>query len=193
MPAVGGHRATRLQWRLRLRTPLPHVADPCFSIGILARSTGRFPGYDFGFAVLDVGGNSGPPYLVENLGAQAVQFSSGRNRKTAWAFGYPAAGKYTGADLVYCKGPLGTDPLNNKQTYRLGCDMTPGSSGGPWFQGFDETAGTGTVMSLNSYVYSGITAMHGPKFNSDTQAVYTAALGATIDTTPADNNVIVTP
>lgn len=82
-----------------------------------------------------------------------------------YLFGYPAT-PYSGKDLIYSQGPLGLDPLNKNLTYRVASDMTGGSSGGPWFTPF--TGGTGTMMSVNSYGYTGITAMHGPKFNTNT-------------------------
>jgi hypothetical protein len=60
----------------------------------------------------------------------------------------------------------------------MACDMTGGSSGGPWVSGSDPTKYTGTVLrSLNSYRYTGVKNMYGPKFNGDTQAVFTAANG----------------
>lgn len=55
----------------------------------------------------------------------------------------------------------------------LKCRMTGGASGGPWFFPFSD--GDGTVMSVNSYRYSGGDALYGPKFNANTQAVYEAA------------------
>jgi hypothetical protein len=57
----------------------------------------------------------------------------------------------------------------------MACGMTGGSSGGPWLSSFTEGTGVGTLSSLNSYGYSGIKNMYGPKFNSETQAVYNAA------------------
>ena len=102
--------------------------------------------------------------------------------QTAYAFGYPAAGKYHGNDLVYCSGSIFEDPYNEELTWGLPCGMTGGSSGGPWFSNFNATTGVGALSSLNSYGYSGVKAMHGPKFNSDTAAVYAAAKTATTNT-----------
>ena len=62
---------------------------------------------------------------------------------------------------MYCRGPLGTDPLNNNETYRVDCNMTGGSSGGPWLRDFDESTGLGTLASVNSYGYTGINACTG--------------------------------
>ncbi len=130
--------------------------------------------YDFAFAVMELGGIDGN-VLVESLDTQSISFGSVDNGFLTYAFGYPAAQKYKGNDLVYCKGPLERDPYNNDQTYRLGCKMTGGSSGGPWLKDFAEGTGTGTLMSVNSYGYSGVQAMHGPIFNGDTFAVYESA------------------
>ena len=57
--------------------------------------------------------------------------------------------------------------------------MTGGSSGGPWFSGFNATTGdAGTIQSLNSYGYSGQSFMYGPIFNGNTTNTYNAANSA---------------
>ena len=87
------------------------------------------------------------------------------------------SGKYKGTDLVYSRGALGFDPSTANATYRVGSNMTGGSSGGPWFAPF--SAGSGTMISVNSYGYSGITAMHGPKLNAETESMFAEAESAT--------------
>ena len=99
--------------------------------------------------------------------------------QASYAFGYPAAGKYKGTDLVYCAGSIFEDPYNDELTWGLPCKMTGGSSGGPWLSSFNTSTTAGGLSSLNSYGYSGVSAMHGPKFNSDTTAVFNAANSAT--------------
>ncbi len=79
-------------------------------------------------------------------------------------------------------GNIFTDTWNANLTWGMACNMTGGSSGGPWLSSFTESSGVGTLSSLNSYGYSGVKNMYGPKFNSDTQAVYQAADGATGNT-----------
>ena len=96
-----------------------------------------------------------------------------------YAFGYPAAGKYHGKDLVYCAGDIIQDSGTANQTWGMACNMTGGSSGGPWLSGFIESTGTGTLSSVNSYGYGDQAVMYGPKFNSRTQATYNAARTAT--------------
>jgi hypothetical protein len=38
------------------------------------------------------------------------------------------------------------------------------------------------MISVNSYGYSGITAMHGPKLNAETQTMFATAASATANT-----------
>ncbi len=121
--------------------------------------------HDFAFAVVD-------DTLETEVGTQAIGFTTVDN-VPIYAFGYPAASPFDGSQLWYCDGVVGRD--NRVATYRIGCDMTGGSSGGPWFTGFDGATGTGTLMSVNSYGYSGEDAMYGPIFNEDTVAVYESA------------------
>jgi V8-like Glu-specific endopeptidase len=138
--------------------------------------------YDYAIAVVGPGGKNGDQ-LDATVGDFPIRFSAVADGTQTYAFGYPAAGKYNGTDLVYCAGPIGSDPYNGNRTYALACDMTGGSSGGPWFTGFDTTSGTGTLTSVNSYTYRSVkNTMHGPKFDFNTQAIYGAADSATSNT-----------
>ena len=136
--------------------------------------------HDFAFAVVGAGGKTGTSQLDTTVGGHPIQYSSVAANANTHLFGYPADGKYKGKDLVYCRGPLGFDPYTTNATYRVGCNMTGGSSGGPWFVPF--VGGSGTLVSVNSYGYSGITAMHGPKLNADTAALFSAAGSANANT-----------
>ncbi|HJP70990.1 MAG TPA: hypothetical protein VJ975_04665 [Candidatus Limnocylindria bacterium] len=138
--------------------------------------------HDFAFAVVGPGGRSGTAQLDTTVGSFPLAiggFDSVGDR--AYSFGYPAAQKYKGNDLTYCAGSIFEDPYNDELTWGLPCKMTGGSSGGPWLSGFATSGDTGGLSSLNSYGYSGVAAMHGPKFNSDTQAVFNAAKTASDD------------
>jgi V8-like Glu-specific endopeptidase len=150
--------------------------------------------HDFAFAVVGLGGNKNSA-LDERVGAYEVATSGVAPRDTLSAFGYPAAGKYSsGKDLTYCSGPITTDSLNSNLTWGMACDMTGGSSGGPWLKGIDVTSATatagagsgGTLSSLNSYGYSGRSYMYGPMFNEETtkvldQAKANSTSGSTTD------------
>ena len=70
-----------------------------------------------------------------------------------YAFGYPAAAPYNGQVLDYCSDDATNDTLGGSSDERLDCNMTGGSSGGPWLAGFNESTGTGTQISVNSFGY----------------------------------------
>jgi hypothetical protein len=131
--------------------------------------------HDFAFAVVGAGGKSGTAQLDATVGSFGLTTSGISSGQKLYAFGYPAAGKYHGNDLIYCAGNIFPDDLNQDLTWGMPCGMTGGSSGGPWLSSFSESTGSGTLSSLNSYGYSGIKNMYGPKFNSDTADVYSAA------------------
>ena len=138
--------------------------------------------YDWGFAVVPAGGKSNTQ-LDAAVGTFSHSATAMPGNTVVDAFGYPAAQKYHGNDLVYCQGPIGFDVYSGNTNYKLACGMTGGSSGGPWFSGFNATTGnTGTIQSLNSYGYSGQSNMYGPIFNNTTTQTYNAANGATTNT-----------
>ncbi len=138
--------------------------------------------HDFAFAVVGPGGRSGSAQLDATVGSFPIAFSGVSIGDKLYAFGYPAAGKYKGKDLTYCAGPIFEDSNNQDLTWGMACGMTGGSSGGPWLSTFSETTGSGTLSSVNSYGYSGVRNMYGPKFGSTTQSVHSAADTATGNT-----------
>ncbi len=112
--------------------------------------------------------------LTDVTGAQGLQFNGGYN-KPMYAFGFPAASPYDGSKLVYCSGNSSKDFLLS-QDHSLGCNMTGGSSGGPWFTGFSEASGTGLQVSVNSFGYAFLpNRMFGPYFGNEAQALYSKA------------------
>ncbi|WP_030904391.1 trypsin-like serine peptidase [Streptosporangium amethystogenes] len=112
--------------------------------------------------------------LTDVVGGQGVSFNQSR-RAQMHSFGYPAASPYDGSKLVYCAGRAFDDFLMSRDI-GLNCTMTGGSSGGPWFLGFNESTGLGTLNSVNSFKYDFASGwMFGPYFGTDAQAVYEAA------------------
>ncbi|WP_419994020.1 trypsin-like serine peptidase [Streptomyces boninensis] len=130
--------------------------------------------YDVGAAVVNpLDGKQ----LTDVTGAQGVAFNTGYN-VDMYAFGFPAASPYDGEKLIYCSGRTSKDFLLS-QDHGLNCDMTGGSSGGPWFTKFDEVAGTGLQSSVNSFKYNFLpTMMFGPYFGADAQKLYEEAQNA---------------
>ena len=139
--------------------------------------------HDWAFVAVGAGGKSGTAALDSTVGSFGSAFTEMSLNTVAAAFGYPASGKYRGNDLTYCQNPTTRDSAAGTNNYRMACNMTGGSSGGPWFSGFGATTGdTGTIRSLNSYGYSGQTAMFGPIFNTKTNQTFNAAVSATGNT-----------
>jgi V8-like Glu-specific endopeptidase len=124
--------------------------------------------FDVGAAV--VAENGSGQSLEDVVGARGIRFDqpvSGAVR----SHGYPAGSPFDGSKLRYCDSTLGfLDPLtaggSGPQTMGIGCDMTPGSSGGGWVVG-------DSVISLNSYSRSTTPeVMYGPYFGSTIAALY---------------------
>lgn len=133
-------------------------------------SSGGDMAYDTGFAVMDTleGQN-----LADVVGASGVQFNAARGLSYK-AFGYPAARPFDGESLRSCTGTATNDPYNPQfNSQGIPCNMTGGSSGGPWFIG---SSATGFQNSINSYGYGNkSTTMYGPYWGSVIQQAYTTA------------------
>ncbi|MGW5848047.1 trypsin-like serine peptidase [Streptomyces sp. NPDC055254] len=112
--------------------------------------------------------------LSQVVGAQGILFNGGYNKRM-YSFGFPAAAPYDGTKLVYCSGNSGKDFLLTRD-HSLSCNMTGGSSGGPWFQDFNEATGLGTQVSVNSFGYTFLpNRMYGPYFGNEAKAAYDKA------------------
>ncbi|WP_026537845.1 trypsin-like serine peptidase [Arthrobacter sp. 9MFCol3.1] len=126
--------------------------------------------YDTGFAVMSTLNGQ---YLSDVVGGSGLQFNAARGL-TYKSYGYPAAAPFNGESLKSCSGTATNDPYNPQfNTQGIPCNMTGGSSGGPWFIG---TSASGYQNSINSYGYgSNSTKMYGPYWGSVIQQAYTTA------------------
>ena len=121
--------------------------------------------YDGGFAVMNTLNGA---TLTSVVGGQGIGFNLARGL-TYSAYGYPAAGKFNGQTLQSCTGTATNDPYGT-QSQGIPCDMTGGSSGGPWL------INNSTINSVNSFGYQGVrNVMFGPYFGSAIQSAYNAA------------------
>ncbi|SFJ76197.1 V8-like Glu-specific endopeptidase [Streptosporangium canum] len=128
--------------------------------------------YDIGMVALN---HRGGRHLGEVVGGQGIAFGTARGRQTH-GFGFPAEPPYDGEHLVYCAGPVRDDPHGQTDDQGMRCDMTAGSSGGPWLSGFDAATGRGTITSVSSFKYSDDRGtMYGPYFGDVARELYTAA------------------
>jgi V8-like Glu-specific endopeptidase len=112
--------------------------------------------------------------LTDVVGGQGVAFNQPRRRQM-FSFGYPAAEPFDGSRLIYCSGRTFDDTVMTRDL-GLRCNMTGGSSGGPWFQNFNESTGQGWLNSVNSFKYNfAPDFMFGPFFGNEAMAVFRAA------------------
>lgn len=125
--------------------------------------------YDTAFAVVsDQSGVS----LTDQVGASGVAFNQPRGEFYT-AFGYPAASPFNGQTLESCSGSAIDDPYGQSMSQGISCDMTGGSSGGPWFLG---SGSGGYQNSVNSFGYSGVrNTMFGPYWGSVIEQAYQEA------------------
>jgi hypothetical protein len=113
--------------------------------------------------------------LVDVVGGQGIAFNQARGRQM-YAFGYPAAPPFDGSRLIFAAGRTVNDGIGGSRDIGLRNAMTGGSSGGPWFLGFDERSGAGVLNSVNSFKYDARQDfMFGPFFGDEAEAVYNAA------------------
>lgn len=96
--------------------------------------------YDFGAAVMNPDSNGNP--IVNVLGGEAASWNYPRNQFFS-ALGYPADPPFDGNRLYECDSQYATDldfgtglPMMG-----IGCDLTGGSSGGPWYRDFTANGG----------------------------------------------------
>lgn len=83
----------------------------------------------------------------------------------------PAVGAFTHAlgysashdpDLMYCAEALGTE-ADHGGLWLDACDLAGGASGGPWVQPMDLHRGSGPVVSINTWGWTGRPGMGGPR------------------------------
>ena len=122
--------------------------------------------YDTGFAVVS---NSNGTTLTDTVGASGVAFNQPRGEYYT-AYGYPAASPFNGETLQSCAGSATDDPFGQTQSQGIPCNMTGGSSGGPWFLG---SGSSSYQNSVNSFGYNTVrNTMFGPYWGSVIQQAY---------------------
>ena len=102
--------------------------------------------YDGGFAVMNTLNGA---HLTDVVGGQGIGFNLARGLSYN-AYGYPAAPPFNGETLKSCSGTASDDVWGGTQSQAITCDMTGGSSGGPWL------TGSSTINSVNSFGYNGL-------------------------------------
>lgn len=123
--------------------------------------------YDLGGAVLYKRNNQMLSQVVGNLG-----FAYNQPYELHWnVFGYPAASPFNGMLMWSCQASFayqGTHGSSGPRTKGIGCDMTGGSSGGPWVWKFSGGSGaTNYLNGVTSYRRTGYSQeLYSPHFDS---------------------------
>lgn len=113
-------------------------------------NTGSFS-YDIGAAVVARINNTSIANTVGALGWLA----NAQRGLYITAMGYPAAAPFTGQRMAWCRDYTREDYAFTPTTNGMGCDMTGGSSGGPWIYDYQFNTTQGNyVNGVNSYKYS---------------------------------------
>jgi V8-like Glu-specific endopeptidase len=92
-------------------------------------------------------------------------------------FGYPAASPFNGNRMITCQASVNrrdTAVPGSPDPWAIGCDMTGGSSGGPWLLRLAGVGGqTNQVNGVNSYKYNNDTKqMYSPYFDTLAYTLY---------------------
>lgn len=135
-------------------------------------STGADDGYDVAMVAL---APSGGRHVADVVGFNEIAFGRPRGQQVH-TFGYPSYDRYDGSRLAYCSGRPTDDPYGETRAQGLRCDLTQGSSGGPWMSGFDPATGRGTIVSVSSFKYADEDrVMYGPYFGDAIRRLYARA------------------
>jgi V8-like Glu-specific endopeptidase len=130
--------------------------------------------YDIG--AFDVGKNGAGQKLGPAVGK--LGFGANLARELHWnVFGWPAELPFTGATLQVCQASHAGDDLSvpglGEAPIAIGCDLTGGSSGGPWIYRFKRGSYLNSVMS---YGYDAEPeGSYGPYFDSNANLLRCAA------------------
>jgi V8-like Glu-specific endopeptidase len=127
---------------------------------------------DMGVLIMNT--NFGGWHIVNYFGGHGFSANLGKYTYEN-AFGYPSESPFDGGNLMRCWGyatPEWTSGSVTSDTIKIPCDMTRGSSGGPWLYGFDGNWGNlnGVVSRIDRIV--GPTISISPYFDNTAIDLY---------------------
>lgn len=127
---------------------------------------------DMAIAIMNNGGIYGAK-VVDTVGGNGLRWNWGYSVAVT-ILGYPAAGGFPGDIQYFCQG---TTWNGHNQQVRAWCNMTEGSSGGPWLQEYNDQNGLGFTNSVVSHRHDDPNQMDGPYFDNDIKSLYDYAEG----------------
>jgi V8-like Glu-specific endopeptidase len=115
--------------------------------------------------------------IMQTLGGSSIaNVVGGNGLRWNWGYsvsvtilGYPAGAPFTGELQYFCQG---TTWNGHGQQVRAWCNMTGGSSGGPWLQEYNDQNGLGYINSVVSHRHDDANQMDGPYFDNDIKSLY---------------------
>ncbi len=130
--------------------------------------------YDIGSAVLWANGNT-----IANTVGWLGWMANGPRGVYITSFGYPAAYPFNGQRMAWCQDYTWQDYSFSPPTNGMGCNMTGGSSGGPWLYQYVYNSTNGNyVNGVNSYKYNNDpNSMYSPYFGDGAINLYNAVIG----------------
>lgn len=106
--------------------------------------------------------------IVDAVGGNGLRWNVGYSVSVT-ILGYPAAPPFTGEVQYFCRG---TTWHGHDQQVRAWCNMTGGSSGGPWLQEYNDQNGLGYINSVVAHGHGVQNEMDGPYFDNDIKSLY---------------------
>ncbi|GGM84066.1 peptidase [Lentzea pudingi] len=120
---------------------------------------------DMGIVVMNTLGGSS---IANVVGGNGLRWNWGYSVFVT-ILGYPAGAPFTGELQYFCQG---TTWNGHGQQVRAWCNMTGGSSGGPWLQDYNDQNGLGYINSVVSHRHADASQMDGPYFDNDIKSLY---------------------
>jgi len=135
--------------------------------------------YDMGGVILNLNGGFTLSQIVGALG-----FAYNMDHSLHWMnIAYPSAQPFNGTTQQICAGSFAyaDTSMGNPSPVAMGCDMTRGSSGGPWILDFSGSSSSQNYLNgNNSYRYgSHPVELYSPYFDSDAKTLWDDLTGTT--------------
>ena len=169
---------------------------PSFGVVDVNWTTRKFPNnieWDYAYYVVaDSGAHYGAaasPVLDVEAGSLPVSFgppfaNDGETGATSPDFTHALGYSYNvDPQFRYCAEDMATEGAVN--WWLPSCGLSGGSSGGPWVQPMDIAAGSGPIISVNSWGYTNSPGMAGPKlFGTTAESVFLCAKSSNFFSAP---------
>lgn len=180
---------------------------PAFGVVDTSWTTNTFPAnieWDYAFYVVnDTGAHSGTSTISDSLdvaaGSLPVSFAApfvddGVANATSDDFTHALGYSYSeDPNFMYCAEDMTTEGAVN--WWLANCDLSGGSSGGPWLQPMDISTGSGFIISVNSWGYTTSPGMAGPIFSgTSAEELFTEAKSQVfgdVSTSDGDAGIVV--